>query len=217
VSDGWARFYDDLAADYDSLTAGDDWSINDRAVDLLARLALAPARVLDLGAGTGQTALVLRDLHPEADLTLVDPSPGMLAVAGDKVPAARLVHDDAAGFLARTDETWDLVVALGFLELVPDLFEVLRLAAARLAPGGHLVVSHEPLLDGPTVQARPVSRVRGSLEVHRRRSVDVERHASSYGLQRVASEEVAAFERSDDGGLAVYELVVWRRAAASGE
>jgi hypothetical protein len=47
--------------------------------------------------------------------------------------------------------------------------------------------------------------------------VDVERHASSYGLQRVASEEVAAFERSDDGGLAVYELVVWRRAAASGE
>ena len=211
MSVDWARFYDDLAADYDALTAGDHWSVNDRAAELLAPLALAPDRVLDLGAGTGHTALVLQDLYPTADLTLVEPAQAMLALAGDKVPGARLVHDDAAGFLARTDETWDLVVALGFLELVPDMFEVLRLAAAGLAPGGHLAVSHEPLLEGTTVQARPVSRVRGRLEVHRHGSADVERHASSYGLERVASEQVVAFERSDDEGPAVYELVVWRR------
>ena len=206
----WARFYDGLADDYDALTAGAAWTPNDGAAALLAPLGLAPERVLDLGAGTGQTARMLRDLHPDADLTLVEPSEAMLALAEGKVPGARLVVDDAAGFLARTDEAWDLVAALGFLELVPDVFEVLRRAAARLTAGGHLVVSHEPLLDGPTVQARPRSLVGGSLAVHRRRSEDVERHAASYGLERVASEEVVAFERTDGEGPAVYELVVWR-------
>jgi predicted TPR repeat methyltransferase len=215
VTADWARFYDDLADDYDAMTAGAAWSPNDGAAGLLAPLGLAPARILDLGAGTGQTARMLRDMHPGARLTLVEPSHGMLALAGRKLPGARLVLDDAAGFLSRTDETWDLIAALGFLELVPDMYDVLRLAASRLAPGGHLVVSHEPLLDGPAVQARPRSLVGGSLAVHRRRSEDVERHAASYGLERVVSEEVAAFERTDGEGPAVYELVVWRRAAAS--
>jgi predicted TPR repeat methyltransferase len=212
----WAGFYDRLAPEYDAMTADSAWSVNRAAADLLAPLGLEPARVLDLAAGTGQTALMLRDHYPEAALTLVDPSAGMIEQARAKVPGASLVVDDAAGFLARTDETWDLVAGLGFLELVPDVFEVLRLAATRLAPGGHLVASHEPLLDDGSVQARPVSRVGGGLEVHRRTSDEVERHAASYGLVRVVSRLHASFLRTDGDGRATYELVVWRRSVPSG-
>ena len=215
MTDGWAQVYDALAPAYDEMTTGNGWSANQRARDLLAPLGLTPARVLDLGAGTGQTALVLRELFPAAALTLVDPSPRMLALARGKVPDAEVVAADAESFLRACDGAWDLVTAIGFLELLPDLFEVLRLAAARLAPGAHLAVSHEPLLDDGSVQASPVSVVSGDHRVRRHPSEEVERRAASYGLQRVASDVCVAFERSDDGP-AVYELVVWR-APSSGE
>jgi predicted TPR repeat methyltransferase len=215
VTDGWAQVYDALAPTYDEMTTGNGWSANQRARDLLVPLGLAPARVLDLGAGTGQTAVVLRELFPAAALTLVDPSPGMLALARGKVPDAEVVAADAESFLRARDGEWDLVTAIGILELLPDLFEVLRLSASRLAPGAHLVVSHEPLLDDGSVQATPVSVVGGDHRVRRHPSEEVERRAVSYGLQRVASEVCVAFERSDDGP-AVYEVVVWR-APSRGE
>lgn len=209
MSEGWAQVYDALAPTYDEMTSGNGWSANHRARDLLDPLGLTPARVLDLGAGTGQTAAVLHGLFPAAALTLVDPSAAMLAQARGKVPTAEVVAADAASFLREDDREWDLVAAIGVLELVPDLFEVLRLVAGRLAPGGHLVVSHEPLLDDGSVQASPVSVVGGDHRVRRHRREDVERRAASYGLQRLASDDGVAFERSDDGP-AIYEIVVWR-------
>lgn len=217
MSGGWAQVYDVLAPTYDEMTTGNGWSANRRARDLLAPLDLVPAQVLDLGAGTGQTAAVLHELFPAVALTLVDPSAGMLERARDRmsdagVPGAEVVAADAASFLRADDREWDLVAAIGFLELVPDLFEVLGLAAARLAPGGHLVVSHEPLLDDGSVQASPVSVVSGDQRVRRHSREDVERGAVSYGLERIASDVGVVFERSEGGGPAVNELVVWRAA-----
>jgi predicted TPR repeat methyltransferase len=213
VSHEWAPVYDALAPTYDQTTGGEAWIANRQTAELLAPLGLAPGSVLDLGAGTGQTAHMLHGLYPRAELTLVDPSPRMIALAPEKVPDAVVVVADAAAFLRGTDRSWDLVAAIGFLELVPDLFEVLRLAASRLPPGGHLVISHEPLLPGSSVQARPVSVVSGTGKVRRHPIEDVERHAASYGLERVASCQAVAFPRSGGDGDAVYEYVVWRRPA----
>jgi predicted TPR repeat methyltransferase len=208
VSDGWVADFDAFAPDYDEHTARDDWHPNERAAEMLAPLGLAPARILDLGAGTGQTAEALLRLFPDAELTLVDPAPGMLRVARAKLPGATFVEDDAAAFLTGSTGQWDLVSAIGFLELVPDLFEVLRLASSRLAPGGHLVASHEPLR-GTGVQSRPVSTLDRGRTVRRHAVEEVERRASSYGLRRVASRVETAFERGDGDGPAEYELVVW--------
>ncbi|TGN65907.1 class I SAM-dependent methyltransferase [Nocardioides eburneiflavus] len=208
MRDGWVADFDALAPTYDQRTAQDDWRLNDRAAEMLAPLGLAPARILDLGAGTGQTAEALLRLFPDAEVTLVDPAPGMLRAARAKLPGATFVEEDAAAFLAASAGRWDLVSAIGCLELVPDLFEVLRLAAARLAPGGHLVASHEPLL-GTGVQARPVSILDRGRAVSRHAVEEVERRAASYGLRRVASRVETAFQRGDGDGAAVYELVVW--------
>jgi predicted TPR repeat methyltransferase len=214
VSSSWARLFDALAPTYDATTGGAEWAANEHLAELLAPLGLEPSSVLDLGAGTGQTALVLHGLYPRAGLTLVDPSAGMVALAPDKVPGAAVVVADASTFLRGTDRSWDLVTAIGFLELAPDLFEVLRLASSRLRPGGHLAVSHEPLLTGSSVQSLPVSVVSGTGEVRRHPSAEVERRAASYGLERVVSRQAVAVPRSGDDGDAVYEYVVWRRSSA---
>jgi tRNA (cmo5U34)-methyltransferase len=47
-------------------------------------------RVLDLGAGTGATSMVVLERHPSAVLTLVDESADMLAVARELLPPERL-------------------------------------------------------------------------------------------------------------------------------
>ena len=211
MSGGWPAAFDAMAPGYDEHTRGGGWQPNQVAAALLEPLALRPGRVLDLGAGTGQTTEELARSFPDADFTLVDPSRGMLDVARAKLPGATVVQADAAHFLASTSDTWDLVAAIGVLELVPDLFEVLRLAADRLAPGGHLVVTHEPLM-GTSVQARSTSSLSDGRLVQRHTSEDVERRTASYGLRRVAAQELVAFDRSDGDGTATYELVVWALA-----
>lgn len=208
MSQGWIEAFDSLAPDYDEHTRRDGWQPNEVAAALLAPLALRPARVLDLGAGTGQTSEELARLFPEAAFTLIDPSAGMVEPARARLPGATVVRGDAAGFLRETPRTWDLVAAIGCLELVPDLFEVLRLAASRLGPGGHLVVTHEPL-EGTSVQSMPRSELSGGRVVQRHTREEVERRAASYGLVRVAHRDLVAFRRADSGDGVVYELVVW--------
>lgn len=122
---------------------------------------------------------MLHDLFPAAALTLVDPSPGMLERARDRVPGAEVVAADAASFLRADDREWD---------------------------------SHEPLLDDGSVQAAPVSVVSGDQRVRRHPREHVEAGAASYGLERIASDDGVAFERSEGGGPAVNELVVGRSA-----
>jgi predicted TPR repeat methyltransferase len=207
MTDGWPKAFDDLAVGYDEHSRG-GWSANEVAAELLAPLGLRPTRVLDLGAGTGQTTEVLAPLLPGAAFTLVDPSQGMLDIARTKLPDAMIVRSDAAEFLRSTQDSWDLVATIGCLELVPDMFEVLRLSASRLVPGGHLVASHEPV-HGTSVQGQARSELSGGRVVQRYTVEEVERHAASYGLVRVADRVVEAFQRDDSGEGVFYELVVW--------
>src|SRR2546423_4806421 len=63
--------------------------------ELQARTAAAtaaqqPARILDLGVGTGETARRVLELHPEARLVGIDASPEMLARARELLPDAEL-------------------------------------------------------------------------------------------------------------------------------
>ena len=208
MTNAWTEVYDALAPAYDQQTGRDGWWPNEAAAGLLAPLGLSASRVLDLGAGTGQTSEMLLGLYPGAAFTLVDLSARMVDVARAKLPGATVVESDASDFLRSTTDEWDMIAAIGCLELVPDLFQVLRLATSRLAPGGHLVVTHEPL-QGASVQAQPCSRLSGGRLVHRYAREDLERRAVSYGLMRVADRDLTAFQRGDSGEDVIYKLVVW--------
>ena len=95
------------------------------------------ADVLELGCGTGTTALKLAG--DVGRLTATDFSPQMIAIAQAKPnPTGRVK------FLTATAETapqgpFDAVLAFSFLHLVPDLPGTLAAAHARLKPGGVLI------------------------------------------------------------------------------
>jgi release factor glutamine methyltransferase len=83
--------------------------------ELLVELALElqPARVLDVGTGSGAIALAVADELPDAEVTATDTSPGALEVASAN--AQRLGLGERVRFLEGTfpdaDRGWDLVLA----------------------------------------------------------------------------------------------------------
>lgn len=107
-------------------------------VELLARVgATSPQRVVDLGAGPGTLAALLRERWPDAEVTAVDSSPEMIARAQD-VPGIRAVLADA--------RTWeppapvDVLITNAALQWVPGHLELLPRLAGMLAPGGWLAL-----------------------------------------------------------------------------
>lgn len=99
----------------------------------LAVAGLAPARVLDVGTGTGVAALAVAHWFPSAEVAGVDLSEGMVAQARSKGGRARFEVADASK-LPFPDAFFDLVV---LMNAVPFFDEIVRV----LAPGGYAVFS----------------------------------------------------------------------------
>lgn len=120
------------------------------AVHLGARLGLAylpeRARILCVGAGTGEDVLTLGAVYPDWTFQLVDPAPAMLAVARRRLAAAGLsercsFHDGYLDTLPAS-EPFDGVTALlvsHFLTSLDERHAFFRGIADRLAPDGTLV------------------------------------------------------------------------------
>ncbi len=145
------RYFDAQADKYDDYTTGDAWTPNVYLVDVLHEQIADPAAVrsvLDLGTGTGQTLLAVDSVFPSANLYGVDVSPGMLAIAAGKLPRAELAAADVSSYAHGLDRTFDLMTMIGCAELVPDLPEVVDALTRHLNPGGLLVLTIEPLVDG---------------------------------------------------------------------
>ena len=83
---------------------------------LTARMAVAPATILDLGTGSGAIALALAKTYPEAAVTAVDKSAEALSLAQENAEAAglgqrlRLLESDWFSALA-SGEQFQLIVA----------------------------------------------------------------------------------------------------------
>ncbi|HEU5213548.1 MAG TPA: class I SAM-dependent methyltransferase [Gaiellaceae bacterium] len=98
-----------------------------RLVDLVA--GLPPARTLDVGCGTG---FLSQHLHGE--VTLLDASEDMLAIAAERVPAAVLVQAEAPP-LPFPDGTFERVFSSHFYDhLMPAERRRFLAEATRVAP-----------------------------------------------------------------------------------
>lgn len=106
-------------------------------------LGLRPgARVLDLATGTADVALTALRLHPDAQVTGLDPSEGMLEIGRTKLAAAghgtaKLVVGDAQA-LPFEDGSFDAVTMAFGIRNVPDRAKALGEIARVLAPGGRV-------------------------------------------------------------------------------
>jgi SAM-dependent methyltransferase len=101
----------------------------------------AGMRVLDLGAGVGDTSMLVAGIvGPEGSVVGVDVAPDPLLVARARASAAGLhnvdfVHGDALS-ADLGDRPFDAVVGRLVLMYVSDPAAVVRSAAARVRPGG---------------------------------------------------------------------------------
>jgi tRNA (cmo5U34)-methyltransferase len=116
-------------------------------------------RVLELGVGTGQTSRWVLDLHPEAKLTGIDESAGMLAVASAEIAAADLRVSRLEDPLP--EGNFDLVfsaLAVHHLDgaAKADLFSRV---AERLRPGGRFVLGDVVVPDDPADVVTPIDGV----------------------------------------------------------
>jgi phosphatidylethanolamine/phosphatidyl-N-methylethanolamine N-methyltransferase len=99
-------------------------------------------RVLEVGVGTG---LSLPCYDPHLTVTGIDLSPEMLAKAQEKVIRKGLSHVDSlhemdASALAFADDSFDTVVAMYVMTVVPDPDKVMRELERVCAPGGEVIL-----------------------------------------------------------------------------
>lgn len=131
-----AQAFDRAATNYDEHAALQT-EVERRLLERVEYFELEPARVLDLGCGTGRGSLALEAMFPEAEIISLDRSPNMLHLAGARRSAdspPRVCAD--MHHLPFASRRFDLVfssLAVQWSSDEPGLFsEVLRV----LRPGG---------------------------------------------------------------------------------
>ncbi len=135
-----ARFWDRLAVKYAADPIA-DMAGYEATLQRVQGLLSADQHVLEIGCGTGSTALRLAPFTRR--LRATDVSAGMIAIAREKLAAAPVRQlsfevADADAPLAAPGE-FDAVLAFNVLHLVTDLGHALAMAAQALRPGGLLI------------------------------------------------------------------------------
>jgi ubiquinone/menaquinone biosynthesis C-methylase UbiE len=127
--------FDRLASCWDDLRSEEAFEPLERALEAIPA---PPARVLDLGTGTGLAAFALARRFPDAEIVGVDVSPRMIEEAWGNTPPelserVRFEQADAAQ-LPYADGSFQLV---SLANMIPFFDELERVTA----PGGWLVFS----------------------------------------------------------------------------
>ena len=133
------RSYRRWAPVYDVTFGGFSTSGRRDAVELINQRS---GRVLEVGVGTG---LSLPEYAPHLDIVGIDLAPEMLAKARERVAAGRLdhvtgLHEMDAENLAFPDASFDTVVAMYVMTVVPNPDKVMRELARVVKPGGQVIL-----------------------------------------------------------------------------
>ena len=130
-------FWDRIAERYSKRPVSDEAAYA-RWLDKVRGLLTPDAEVLEIGCGTGTTALKLADTG--ARITATDFSPKMIEIARAKPQAPNVAFKVATvDDPAFAPESFDAVMAYSLLHLVDDLPGTLARARALLKPGGLLI------------------------------------------------------------------------------
>ncbi|MEF2554589.1 class I SAM-dependent methyltransferase [Aurantimonas sp. A2-1-M11] len=143
---GDARFWDRASRRYSKAKISDQGGY-ERTLERTRALLRPDDRVLELGCGTGSTALRLA--AGVQSYLATDISTGMIARAEEKVaasPVPGLAFRTATAESVASEQTaFDVVLGFNYLHLVRDLQDTLRRVHGLLRPGG-LFISKTPCL-----------------------------------------------------------------------
>ena len=141
------KMYDELAPWWPVISAPQEYAEEgSEYIRLLRAAAPGPIReVLELGSGGGHNASHLKRAFT---MTLVEPSPGMLAVSRALNPECTHVQGDMR--TVRLGRAFDAVFvhdAVGYMTSEADLLAALQTVAAHLKPGGVALVTPDDTLE----------------------------------------------------------------------
>lgn len=137
------RAFDDAAGRYDAHAALQR-EVANRLLERLDYTSIAPATVLDLGAGTGYCAGLLERRYPRAAVVLADVAPAMLVQARLRARrwfSRRCYVCADANALPLAPSSVDLVVSSLTFQWCEDLRPVFAECLRVLKPGGLLLFS----------------------------------------------------------------------------
>jgi ribosomal protein L11 methyltransferase len=126
-------------------------------LDQLATDGVTPARVLDVGAGSGILAIAAVKLWPEATALAIDNDPIAVAACAENVAHNRVserVRSEGTP-VENVDGAWPLVLANIQAHVLRALADAI---AARVAPGGTLVLSGLLTPQAPAVADEYIAR-----------------------------------------------------------
>ena len=104
---------------------------------LLDSLPENPGNILEVGCGTGNALMMLKERFPTAYLTGVDPSAAMLECAQKKLPDRYLLQ----GMIEDVPrEKYDLLVSMSMFHYVAHPAQWLSHAQSLLSTKGHLLL-----------------------------------------------------------------------------
>lgn len=149
------RQFEAIAPRWDEMRTPDAFAVLEAA---LVELPDAPARVLDLGTGTGKAAFAIARRFPDAEVVGVDLAGGMIREAQRLTPTAlsdRVSFEVGDGARLRfADDAFDLVSLANMIPFFDELARIVR-------PGGHVLLSFSGGAGTPIYV--PFDRLRGEL------------------------------------------------------
>ena len=98
--------------------------------------------ILDVGCGTGALLHLLHTTLPDADLAGADPSPEMLTVARNRLPATIALKQGWAEMIPFSSNTFDIVVSCNVFHYIRQPNEALNELGRVLQKGGQLGFTH---------------------------------------------------------------------------
>jgi len=117
---------------------------NKITIDLIQNSDISVSKWLDTGCGTGNLIMAAKELFPETEFVLADPSNAMLTVAKDKIGMDNSISFDntSSQDLQYDDNTFDVITAIQSHHYLKeeDRVQAVKNCYRMLKPAGILIV-----------------------------------------------------------------------------